>query len=374
MFFSLRCPDCGTYLDEPLDGLEKAGMAGKYLEDAQIAYDRGANNKRALADIDAAIQFEPELAEAHNLRGLILDAMGKTDEAIRSYEEAIRLNPDLDKAKANLVDADAERQSSQGTMYDSLGQKENIASTVIIGFLGIVGVICAMAGLFFLYFFGRDYIGPKTTVVFEPDYAQVSTVDSSALEKTAEILTIRADSLGYSNITFIVNESGQIVGRVPSHVDAKTLVERISPIGLLEFVDFGETVLPDGTRISTDLENIYVQQTNEKRWHTIMTNNGINDASVSKDQFGNFQFSFSLTNESKKEFADYTSANVGTYLGIVLDKVIMSTPIINQPIMDGQGMISGSFTQESAQDLAAILHTTPLPIPIKLVKEADPAK
>ena len=369
------CPHCGIDLDAPLGDIERRTIAKQYSDKAQKTYDKGRNIKSALGDIDLAIQFEPESAEFHNLRGLILDAIGKTDDAINSYHEAIRLNPNLEDAKANLIDAESDIGNESRKKLSNSSTQQDILLKVAIGVISTLVIICFISGIGLLYVFGRDYFGPKISIVFEPDFSQISAIDSSALEKTAEILTTRVHNLGYSNISFIVNDNSQIISKVPSYIDTKSLVEKISPIGLLEFVDLGNTPLPQGTVISTDLENAYFQQTtDEKRWHTIMANEGINEASMSKDEAGNFQIMFSLTDKGKKVFADHTTANVRTYLGIVLDKVVMSVPIINQPITDGQGMISVAYTQESAQDLVIILKATPLPIPIKLVQKTDSAK
>lgn len=369
------CPHCGIDLDAPLGDIERRTIAKQYSDKAQKTYDKGRNVKSALGDIDLAIQFEPESAEFHNLRGLILDAIGKTDDAINSYHEAIRLNPNLEDAKANLIDAESDIGNESRKKLSNSSTQQDILLKVAIGVISTLVIICFISGIGLLYVFGRDYFGPKISIVFEPDFSQISAIDSSALEKTAEILTTRVHNLGYSNISFIVNDNNQIISKVPSYIDTKSLVEKISPIGLLEFVDLGNTPLPQGTVISTDLEDVYIQQTtDEKRWHTIMANEGINEASISKDEAGNFQIMFSLTDKGKKVFADHTTANIGAYLGIVLDKVVMSVPIINQPITDGQGMISGAYTQESAQDLVIILKATPLPIPIKLVQNTDSAK
>jgi zinc-ribbon domain/Tetratricopeptide repeat len=388
MFFSLRCPDCGkkiseddsvcqhcgAHLDVPLDDIERSKTAKQYLEDAQNTYDSGVNIQSALANVNIALDFEPEAARAHNLKGLILDAIGRTNDAIKSYQEAIRLDPYFDEAKSNLADAEAENYNKVGTTEVISNQQEGLISKNIIGITRIFIVLGGVAALGLIYIFGRDYFGPKTDIIFEPDYAQISTIDSAVLETTAEILTTRAHNLGYSTVSFIVTEAGQIIGKVPSYIDAKKLVERISPIGLLEFVDFGLTPVVEDTVITTDFENIYIQQTGEKQWHTIMTNSGINEATTTKGPTGNFEISFSLTDEGKKVFADHTSTNVGNYLGIVLDKVVMSAPVINQPITEGQAMISGNFTEEEAQDLATIIRTTPLPIPIKFVEDADSDK
>ena len=368
------CPHCGADLNAPLTDAERLAVAKQYAEKARKTYGKWRNLKSALNDIDVAIQFEPESAEYHNLRGLILNANGKTADAINSYREAIRLDPSLEDAKVNLMDAESDLVDEAQEREKAGIRKQDKLFKVAVVFIGMVTVICGVVVMGFIYLSGRNVLGPKKTIIFEPDYSQTSAIDSAVLEKTAKILTTRARSLGYSNVSFTVTNNSQIVGIAPDYVDTKKLVEKISPMGLLEFVDFGNTPIPEGRVISTDLENIYLQKKDEKQWHTIMTNEGINEASVVKSEAGQYGISFSLTDGGRKIFAEHTTANVGNFLGIVLDKVVMSAPLIQQPITDGQGMISGIFTQDSAHDLSVILKTTPLPIPIKLVQNTNSVK
>lgn len=62
-----------------------------------------------------------------------------------------------------------------------------------------------------------------------------------------------------------------------------------------------------------------------------------------------------------EKFARITSANVGQPFAIVIDGEVLSTPIINEPIVGGQAQISGNFTQQSAEQLAAALASGALP-------------
>jgi preprotein translocase subunit SecD len=52
----------------------------------------------------------------------------------------------------------------------------------------------------------------------------------------------------------------------------------------------------------------------------------------------------------------------------VVDKRVISTPVINQPITSGSGVISGDFTYETANNLAIQLRYGSLPIPLKVVE------
>ncbi len=79
--------------------------------------------------------------------------------------------------------------------------------------------------------------------------------------------------------------------------------------------------------------------------------------------------SFNLTSRGGALFADITGANVGRRLAIVLDTKIQSAPNIHEKIPRGQGSITGSFTEEEAQNLAIVLRSGALPAPVNIVEE-----
>jgi preprotein translocase subunit SecD len=104
--------------------------------------------------------------------------------------------------------------------------------------------------------------------------------------------------------------------------------------------------------------------------HTVMTGAAIQNVTVVPGQRSPNQLavSFQLTSEGAQLFADHTSSHVQQYLAIVLDKVVISSPTISVPITDGQGVIEGGFTVESANQLAIQLRYGSLPVPLKVVQ------
>ncbi|MDA9163639.1 protein translocase subunit SecD, partial [Rickettsiaceae bacterium] len=99
---------------------------------------------------------------------------------------------------------------------------------------------------------------------------------------------------------------------------------------------------------------------------------------VSGDQLNNAQAQFqdampvvhfSFNSIGAKKFAEATSNNRGNRLAIVLDGKVLSAPVINDPILGGDGIISGSFSVESATELALMLRAGALPAPLKVVEE-----
>jgi protein-export membrane protein SecD len=102
----------------------------------------------------------------------------------------------------------------------------------------------------------------------------------------------------------------------------------------------------------------------------VITGENIRDASAysSTGGAGDYQIMFSLNAEAAKKFGDWTGKNIGSYLAIVLDKKVLSVPVIKGQIFD-QGMIEGRFTKESAEDIALSLKSGYLPATMKILEE-----
>jgi len=79
--------------------------------------------------------------------------------------------------------------------------------------------------------------------------------------------------------------------------------------------------------------------------------------------------SFNLTSKGGAQFGDITGANVGRRLAIVLDGRVQSAPNIQERIPRGQGSITGSFTEEEAQNLSIVLRSGALPAPVNVIEE-----
>jgi preprotein translocase subunit SecD len=74
---------------------------------------------------------------------------------------------------------------------------------------------------------------------------------------------------------------------------------------------------------------------------------------------------FELKSDGAKKFGDYSKANVGQYFAIVLDGRVVSAPVIREPITDGRGQISGSFTTAEQQLLVNTLKFGALPLALR---------
>ena len=60
-----------------------------------------------------------------------------------------------------------------------------------------------------------------------------------------------------------------------------------------------------------------------------------------------------FTDEAAKKFGEITTRAVRKPMQIVIENRIVSAPIVMLPIMDGRVVISGSFTEATAREVAA---------------------
>src|SRR5262249_59567713 len=110
-------------------------------------------------------------------------------------------------------------------------------------------------------------------------------------------------------------------------------------------------------------------ETLQKPFTTVVQGKDLASASVGFDQTTNRpEVIFSFKEEGAKACGDFTQANVGKYLAITLDKRILSSPVIQSPILGGNGRITGSFTLEQVQNIVIQLKYGALPVPLKVVQ------
>ena len=207
--------------------------------------------------------------------------------------------------------------------------------------------------------------------LLEADVPADTAVSAEELTNAKNILQNRANALGVSEITMQTAGDRRIVAEFPGVSNPEEVVATLKQTALLEYEHMRTTPVAAGTTIQTDFgveSPAPITETGEIVYHTVMTGAGLQTASVARNQTGQYQIAFSLKGDATDLFGEYTTTHIGQYLAIVLDKQVISAPSIEGAITSGEGVISGSFTQEEAQTLAVQLRSGALPIPIKVVQ------
>ncbi|RPI33311.1 MAG: protein translocase subunit SecD [Chloroflexota bacterium] len=228
---------------------------------------------------------------------------------------------------------------------------------------------------------GLDLVG-GVQVLLEADLPEGTEIDRDAMDTATKIVDNRVNELGV--VEAVVQQAGDrfIVVEIPDVQDPEKAIALVRETALLEFVDMTSVPVAqaralEGTTIATDFGGVLPSETvtptesitgTATVWHTIMTGAALKTVSVQRNDVGQYLVAFELTPEGAEVFGDFTSQHVGQVLAIALDKTIISAPSINSAITEGQGTIVGSFTQESANDLAIKLRYGSLPIPLKVVE------
>jgi preprotein translocase subunit SecD len=75
-----------------------------------------------------------------------------------------------------------------------------------------------------------------------------------------------------------------------------------------------------------------------------------------------WEINFDLTGEGSGIFSEVTTRLQGRQLAIIVDDEVISAPTVQSPITNGTGVITGSFTERRAKDLATQLNAGALPI------------
>lgn len=253
-------------------------------------------------------------------------------------------------------------------------RRSDIVWSAVILFL-VVAAIWIATNPRFPFRLGLDLQG-GLQVLLEADVAEDVEVASEAMDTARQIIDRRVNAIGVTEPLVQVEGSRRILIELPGIDDPQEALSLIQETALLEFVDTGSQPLPEGLCIRTDLNEGQPSRCEQESadggalaepptFTTVLTGAGLREAGVESDQLGQYFVTFLLTEEGGDVFAAHTAANQGQHLTIVLDKEVISSPVISAVIEDS-GTITGNFTLEEAQRLATQLRFGSLPVPLRI--------
>lgn len=220
----------------------------------------------------------------------------------------------------------------------------------------------------------------ETRIVLTPTQSAIDQAVSDAMDTAVEVVRKRIDALGTREPTIIREGDTRIVVQVPGLQDPTALKKLLGQTAKLEFQlvdttalpsDVAKGIAPPGDQIFPFAEGTPQQGTfiAVKRLGGIRGDNLVNAQAGVDPQTNENIVNIQFNQQGGKRFADLTTKNVNKPFAIILDGKVLSAPNINEPILGGAARISGSFTAESANNLAIALRSGALPVDLKVIEE-----
>jgi preprotein translocase subunit SecD len=235
--------------------------------------------------------------------------------------------------------------------------------------------------------YNRSTGAGRYTYTLKPNIAQ--QLRNEAVTQALQTIERRVNELGVAE-PIVARQGGvdQILVQLPGVSDVQRAKDIIRSTALLElkFVEQGPfsteddarkayngTVPPDmlvvpGTAgpsagAGTPATMFYVV-----RRASVVSGRDLRNARPTLDENNLPAVSFSLNQEGARKFGTATEQNIGRQLAIILDNRVFSAPVVQSRISD-EGRISGSFTQQEAQDLSLTLRSGALPASLTYLEE-----
>lgn len=210
---------------------------------------------------------------------------------------------------------------------------------------------------------GLDLQG-GSRLVFEVDTSKTSNKDKgAAVESARDVVERRVNFFGVSEPNIIVAQSGEkhrISVEIPGKKNPQEAIDLVGKTALLDFREYHTEEQKIGTQTAkvpvftkTELSGKYLQSTK-----VIFDQNN-----------GKPQVSLVFNTKGRELFARLTKKNIQQPLGIFLDDQLVTAPVVQQEIKDGNAVITGDYTVKEAQQMVRALNAGALPLPLKLVEQ-----
>jgi preprotein translocase subunit SecD len=197
-----------------------------------------------------------------------------------------------------------------------------------------------------------------------------------AMTVARDVVRRRIDPSGTREVTVINQGSNRILVQVPGIDDPEGLKRLLGQTARLEFKLVAENNdpslaaqgrAPAGAQLLPMADGsgaIAVQR------RAMVSGENITSAQQAFDpQTGEPVVTIRLDSAGARRFGRVTTENTGKPFAIILDNKVLSAPNINEPILGGTAQISGSFTVESANELAVSLSAGNLPVDFNVIEE-----
>ena len=215
----------------------------------------------------------------------------------------------------------------------------------------------------------------STRVVLTPTPSGTAQALKDAMGVARDVVRRRIDPSGTKEITVVTEGGNRVLVEVPGVEDPEALKRLIGQTARLEFKlvdlsadprDVQQGRAPPGSQV-LPMANGGGFTAVKRR--VMVSGDQLTKADQGFDQDGRPDINITFNTAGARRFARATQENVGKPFAIILDDKILSAPNINEPILGGNAQITGSFTVQSAHDLAVSLASGKLPVKLNFIEE-----
>jgi preprotein translocase subunit SecD len=198
------------------------------------------------------------------------------------------------------------------------------------------------------------------------------------VDQSVEIIGKRVNQLGLVEPSIQRQGNDRILVQVPGLGDPQQLLDILGKTAKLTFRLVDTSMSAEQAlqgRPPPESEIVYGSKAENKQPYllekrVIVSGEELTDAQPGFDQRTSEPIvSFKFNTAGARKFGQVTQENVGRLFAIVLDDEVISAPQIREPILGGSGQISGSFTVESANNLAILLRAGALPAKLTVIEQ-----
>lgn len=166
-------------------------------------------------------------------------------------------------------------------------------------------------------------------------------VTKDTLQRTRELLSLRVNKFGLSEPVVAIEGDNRIRIDLAGVFDSDDIVKTLTSTGELTFKDENGNVL--------------------------LTGNDVKDATAVLTNEGKAIIQLKFTPEGTQKFAEATKNNLNKTIEISMDDQVLTKPVVNTEITEGEAVIEGSRSFEEANKVASIIQSGALPVTLKTI-------
>jgi preprotein translocase subunit SecD len=215
----------------------------------------------------------------------------------------------------------------------------------------------------------------STRIVLTPTPAGSTQAMKDAMSVARDVVRRRIDPGGTREITVTTEGNNRVLVEVPGVDNPDELKKLIGQTARLEFklVDLSADPnavkagrAPPGSEVVPMADGSGAIAVKRR---VMVSGEQISKAQQSFDENGRPDITLTFDSAGARRFGRATQENVGKPFAIILDGKVLSYPTIESPILGGTASITGSFTVQSAHDLAVSLQAGRLPVTLNVIEE-----